>query len=317
MQAPHPNDPRYIDWLVKLAEANRAQGVIEEPRLFWDVVTLRDEDPLVTDYTGNVFENGEQFPVRLTHVVMAPRPAWGAESPFSDERLIQRVSLRLRFHDTFYMNNLLLPAPLWVNKTIAAPASVSQGSAHWILDRPVILSARDTLSVEVQPETNALDADTTYNVAVSFTGVGLLSKRPYFFGSSKQFTDANVNSTQFTPTDMKNDGTEPIAITDVGFTVDAGDQVSTNAGDVRRWRFQIRQIGNGTQRTWFFQPTGETLCPGQLLGISQGRAIVHRFPGDGMIWQPGEGVQAQAAALTSGTEGMDFLLGFAGYIAIK
>lgn len=313
-----PNDPRYIDWLVKLAEENRGKGIIEEPRLFWDIAQLRNEEPLITDFTGGVFQNGEQFPVRLTHLILAPYVGWGDEVEYNDERLAQRVGVRLRLHDTFYMNNLLLPAPIWANKVLAAPEPVSYGGAHWTLDRPVILSARDTFKIDVAPlNADALSVnDGTFMASVTATGVGLLSKRPYMLGSTKEFVGGDPRTT-FHPNDFKNDGTEPIAITDFGFNALGGSSVSSRVGDIRRWKFQVQQLGNGTGRPWFVGPDGQPLAPGQLLGLSQGRSIVHRFPGDGIVWEPGESLSAQAQALADGTQGMKYLIAFAGYIAIE
>lgn len=310
-------DPRYVDQLVRLAEENVRLGVIEEPRVYYSIVQLRSADPLATTFPPNAFVNGDQFPVRLTHLVLAAVPTFGESILFSDERLVQRVGLRLRFHDAYYQNYAFVPAPLWLNKPVAGAQAVQRGVSSWIFDRPTILSARDGLRVEVQLE-QAPDTDTSRPVGVAFTGVGLLSKRPYFVSSALDLTDANIAN--FDAADLHNDGGEPIALTDCSFMVGAQSDAEDAAGDVRFARFQVKLLGNGTQAEWFKTNAGGGLvvprCPAELLGVSTGRSLVHRFPGDGMLLEPGEGFQAEAIALDSTTEGMRFGLAAVGYIAV-
>ena len=44
------------------------------------------------------------------------------------------------------------------------------------------------------------------------------------------------------------------------------------------------------------------LIPAQLLGVLSGRAVVHKLPGDGLIWEPGEGIAVEAQGLVGGGE---------------
>lgn len=312
-------DPRYVDQLVRLAEENIRKGVIEEPRVLYGVVELASQDPLATNFPPNTFLNGDQFPVRLTHLVLAPRPVFVDDAfTFDDERLVQRVGLRLRFHDAYYQNYAFVPAPVWLNKPVGGADGAQRGVSSWILDRPTVLSARDGIRVQVQLEA-APDQATTRPVSVGFTGVGLQSKRPYFLSSTiDDIDDANIHD--FDAADLHNDGGEPIAITDCTFIVGAQSDDDDASGDVRRARFQVKLLGNGTQSEWFRTNAGSGLvvprCPGQLLGVSTGRSIVHRLPGDGILLEPGEGFTAEAQALQPDTEGMQFCIAAVGYISL-
>jgi hypothetical protein len=53
-----------------------------------------------------------------------------------------------------------------------------------------------------------------------------------------------------------------------------------------------------------------------LLGQMQGRAVVHRFPGEGLIWEPGEGIIVQGLALDAAVEGLDLAVALSGYISL-
>lgn len=316
------SDPRYVDYLVELAAQAVGKGVIEEPRLYYDQVTLRSAAPLITPFTGDVFRNGEDFDVRITHLIAAMRPDFSDPQPGAfdqDERMVQLVSLRLRFHDTYYQNEILLPVPLWANKPVTAPDSSNRGVAQWILDRPFILSARDAMRCRFSPEEQPTGDFNIRRFGTAMTGVGLLSKRPYMLSSYKEVEEAGDDT--FNPLDFKNDGTEPIAITDVSFYASGDLSGSSPVGDIRTCMFEVQGLGNGTQRPWMIGPAVQPtpalpMCPGQLLGISTGRSIVHRFPGEGVLWHPGEGVTAEAISTATASLGFEFVLGFAGYIVV-
>lgn len=321
---PSPQDPRYVDWLVKLAEKNLREGIIEEPRLYYDFAEMPSSAPFTVPFTNNVFRNGEQFPVRITHMIATIAPTFGGSpaGEFSDERLIQHVALRMRWHDTDYMSSFFMPLPLWSNKVVGGAEATQQGSTSWVLDRPLILSARDSLRVQTQL---VADADDPRNVMMAFSGIGLLSKRPYLFGSSP-ITLENDALTQIPSRGYINDGAEPVAITDLTTQVTGVLTDANPAGDARRCCWGIRQIGNGTQSDWLIGPNGappavvgNLFCPGSLLGISTGRSIVHRFPGDGIVWEPGEGIQAEIAPVSGvdDVQGCTVYLGFAGYISVQ
>ena len=324
MDTPNPRDPRYIDWLVELAKKNLQGGIIEEPRLFYDFATLPSLSPFTIQFTNNVFRNREQFPVRITHMIAAIAPTFGGSpaGTFTDERLIQHVALRMRWHDTAYMSSFFTPLPLWANKVLAGAEAIQQGSTGWVFDRPLILSARDSLRVQVQL---AADADANRNAMMGFSGVGLLSGRPYFFGSSPLTLD-DEQATQIPSRGYINDGAEPVAVTDMVTQLTGVLTDANPSGDARRAGWGLRQIGNGTQSDKLIGPAasppaafGSTLCPGSLLGISTGRSIVHRFPGDGIIWEPGEGIQAEIAPVTGvdDVQGATVYLAFAGYISVR
>lgn len=308
-----PNFERDIDWMVKLAQKNICNGIIEEPRVFYDTFQLL-ADGLVSEGQRGVFINGEQFPIRITHLSSAIRPNFQQQSGL-DERQIQRMGLRLTFHDQYYQARQFVPVPLWSNKVVAGPAPTTTAFVSKVFDRPTILSARDSLRVTVALEATPTPG-TSRPVNVTVTGVGLESGRPYFFASGVSLVDTvpRVLNTA----DFRNDGTEPIALTDMVYSCGSEDTDAVGAGDIRFLRVQVRQIGNGTQADWFIGPTSPVLaeCPASLLGITEGRAIVHRFPGDGLIWEPGEGIIVQGAALSPTSEGLNLAVAMHGYISL-
>ena len=308
-EEPHQRD---IDWMVKLASKNVCDGVIEEPRVVGDEITLLDPAK-VTRGHADVFTNGEQFPIRLTHVSMALLPDFDNNVGL-DERFIQRVGARLTFHDQFYMSRNFVPAPLWANKVVAAGDANTQGTTSHIYDRPNILSARDSLRIMVQ--LNQTPASPRL-VSCAVTGVGMLSKRPYFFSDTIEVSDQAP--TQLSTEAFRNDGTEPVAITDMSFSCGAELDDPSAEGDIRQLRVQVRQVGNGTQADWYQGPRVPSpveRCPAVLLGYGTGRSIVHRFPGDGLIWEPGEGILLDMQALDPSVVGMTAGLSLYGYIAV-
>ena len=303
---------RRIDYLVELAAKNLDNGVIEEPRAYYDVLTLLDVDQITNGAPG-VFVNGEQFPVRITQMSAAIRPDF-VNGEGLDERFIQRMGLRLTFHDQFYMSRNFVAAPLWLDKCVAAADLVTQGTSTWVFERPVILSARDSLRIEVQLEQVPASPR---RVSVSFTGTGMLSKRPYFFGDERDLS--GDGPTVLDTTRFRNDGTEPVALTDMAIHCGAEADSAVGQGDIRQLKLQVRQVGNGTQADWFQGPTGIAglnRMPGVLAGYSTGRAIVHRFPGKGLLWEPGEGITLDALALSASVETLDLALSLSGYIMV-
>ncbi|UCC73995.1 MAG: hypothetical protein JSV86_05410 [Gemmatimonadota bacterium] len=312
----NPEAQHEVDYLVRLAQKNYCDGIIEEPRLYYDSLPI-NQAGLETRGDPDVFINGEAFPVRLTHLVMAAR-VLDQNGAVIDERFVQRVGLRLTFHDQNYMNRLFTPLPLWADVPIAAGDLVGRSVAAWRFGRPPILSARDTLQVTVALE-RVPAGNATRDVTVSFTGIGLLSKRPYFFSAT--VTLANAVATVLDTARFRPDGTEPVALTDMTVHCSALSTANDPNGDVREVRVQVRQVGNGTNATWFQGPiTINPLpqAPAQLVGLRSGRSIVHKFPGDGLIWEPGEGItmamQQLDPAITSGN--IDVCIGLAGYLSV-
>lgn len=305
------------EYLIKLAEKNVCEGIIEEPRFFYDSIGV-DNTGLVTPGNEDVFRNGEQFPVRLTHMVAAIR---GEElaSPVAlvNERMIQRTGLRLTFHDQYYMNREFVPIPLWVNKVVAAGDTVTTAVASWFFARPLILSTRDSLRVSVALEdTPTVDR----RVVVCFTGVGIQSKRPYFFSSDVVLT--TTASTILSTDRFRNDGAEPIVLTDMTVSCgadNAGLATDDPQGDIRRFRVNVRQLGNGTGADWGTGPVGANVlaeCPAPLFGVTSGRAAVHEFP-EPLLWEPGEGITVETQQV-GGTVTANTVLaiGLFGYLSL-
>lgn len=309
---------RDIDYLVALASKNIREGIIEEPRVYYDTFVLQ-ADQIETPSKPDIFINGEQFPVVITHMAAAIRPDYtqAVPNPTLDERYIQRMGLRLTFHDQYYQSRDFVPLPLWLNKVVAAGDLVTEGTSAWTLDRPFVLSARDSMRVTVALEAPNDDLNDTRRATVSFTGTGMLSKRPYFLSQSVELSDTTpvVLPTQ----GFRNDGAEPVAITDMAVHLSGETNAASAQGDIRRVRVNVRQIGNGTQADWMEGPTVPAPlneCPASLLGVTSGRALIHRFPGKGLLWEPGEGVTMDAVALDPSV--VDFELGVAllGYISV-
>jgi hypothetical protein len=299
--------------LVQLAQGNLELGVLHEPRAFYDVITL-DPDGNITPGHAEVFKNGEQFPIRLTHLTAALNFQDNEEDPQAvDEREIQRVGMRMRFHDQWYMNPQFLPIPLWGNKVVAAAPQVSVGTSAWQFDVPFILSSRDTMRVEVQlGET----PDSPRQVSVTFTGIGLLSGRPYLLSAT---TEIDSDTATVVPTtNFRNDGSEPIIVAEGTVNVSAPVDDQDPTGDIRQVSVQVRQIGNGTNADWFQGPQniGADRMPGPLWGVRSGRAVVHTFPGDGLLWEPGEGISLDLQGLTNTPPNVDVHIALNGYITI-
>lgn len=317
-------DERNIDRLVKLAAKNVTSGIIEEPRVYFDVLTLEQPQTrgLDAQLPGPVsvgdpdaFINREQFPVRITHA--SAQLLWkDVEGTIVglDERGIQGAGMVLRHHDEYYMSSNFQPIPMWATEHVALSPAVTMTTSTWELPRPVILSARDSLRVEasvVLDLANYFPQGQTPSeilASVAFTGTGLLSGRPYFFGAQVTLPATPGTVRLFDPTKLRNTGAEPVALTNMtisqpGFTLTEDEGAETFiAGNIRLVDVQIRQQGNGTNADWFRGPsipTQRPRCPAGLLGYHGGRSVVHRFPGDGLIWEPGDGVTLQLRALVN------------------
>lgn len=303
---------RDIDHLIKLAAENIDHGVIEEPRFYFDQITLQS---ILSKNDPDAFINKEEFPVRITHALFGLRTYDDGTIP--EERLLQKAGVRMVFHDQYYQSRAFAPVPMWVTEVTAGAPALSQGFSTYTFDRPVILSARDSLRVQVALES---DPDGSQRVSVAVHGVGLQSKRPYFFSS---FRDLNNTTPIVLPQgDFRNDGAEPVALTDLVIATSAPTGDFVGAGDIRTVRLQVAQLGNGTGRNWcgtpILQSSGATIpqMPAHLWGMSQGRAVVHRFPGQGLLWEPNEGVTMEAVALDTDAADEDLLICLAGYISL-
>lgn len=300
--------------LVQLAQGNLETGILHEPRAFYDVIAL-NPDGEITPGHAEVFKNGEQFPIRLTHMTAAINFEDNEDDPQPiDERDIQRIGLRMRFHNQWYMNQDFLPVPIWGNKVVATSPQVSVGTSAWRFDVPYILSARDTMTIDVA--LGQMPASPR-QATVTFTGIGMLSGRPYLLSSTIEL-DSTVK-TKMPTTSFRNDGSEPIIISEGTVNVSAPADDPDPTGDIRQLSLQVRQIGNGTNADWFQGPInvlGADLMPATLWGVRSGRAVVHQFPGDGLIWEPGEGIDMQIAGLTADPPNVNLNIGLTGYITI-
>lgn len=329
---------RNIDRLVKLAAKNIDKGVIEEPRVYYDVITLAQppEGSLPGDVSvgdPDAFINREQFPVRITH--LSAQLLWKSVDGTVvglDESKIQGAGLTLRHHDEYYMSPQFLPVPQWANAYVALSPAITMSSVTWEFPAPVILSARDSLRVEVATVLYLQDVS-GIQASVAFTGTGLLSGRPYFFGASVELPNEVGMKRLFNPSQLRNNGAEPVAITNMtlsqpGFTVtDEEGAQQYIGGNVRLLDVQIRQQGNGTNADWFrgpVIPVARPRCPAGLLGFNGGRSVVHRFPGDGLIWEPGDGIVPQLRAIVENLQESadevdvmpDIALSLMGYVSI-
>jgi len=327
------NTPEYEAYLIRLAETNIANGVIEEPRLFTERLRTTDTSGPVNGDPA-VFMNGEKFPVRILYMSMnvvgiEGQQAVGAAGGFLGENYAQGVGLRLRFHDQFYMRPEFAPLGNWgtqINASSDANNLFTSSHKTW---RPVVLSARDSLEVRARAVPGLFLAgglepsnDEPWRVTATATGVGIFSKRPYFLSSTLNLEDLTVR--QFDGLDFKNDGAEPILITDVTYSAIQDRLVAPNTSAISvapLVEVGCRQIGNGTNASWVVNGPGQpNLAPIPNWGTYSGRALIHRFPGQGLIWEPGEGIDLSVTNLgyaLSNPCTIDTTISLVGYIAIQ
>lgn len=326
----------YAAYMQLLAETNPTAGVLYEPRAYFNFFTLDDLQEV--HGAPEVFRNGEDFPIFITHLTASTSYLnQGATGPTLDERLIQRVGLYLNFHDQYYMNApqqlggsgadaviQAAPIPTWANVPTGGPEVLTRGTSSWRFAKGCILSTRDTLKVRARLYSVPAAA---VPVTVSFTGVGLISRQPYFFSGTVQ--PDSLGWVDFDVTNFANDGAEPVILTDMVVQVQADIESVDPTGDSRRVYISVRQIGNGTGADWFRGPINvqtpgilnnllpSDALPAVLFGVKQGRAVVHQFP-QPLVWEPGEGITAtmQALIASAGTT-VNVNLGLLGYIAVQ
>jgi hypothetical protein len=325
------SQPQDIDYLVQLAQTRLDKGITHEPRGYFDVIALELDDGtgLVTNGAPDIFRNSDNYPVKITHATFAVG-YFDQAGNVDNVRNTQLIGVNMRFHDQFYMNPTHTLVPAWANKPVNSLDRVSFGASAWRFDNgrwvddngggSFVLSARDSLEVVAD-----LIGNPTYppiEATVTFTGFGIMSHRPYLLTSSDTFT-AEGQPVTFATNDYRNDGGEPIVITDMTTHIsnDQGDGSTDAMGDSRRLRVNVRQIGNGTNRQWFqgpaFGPPAIAACPTPLLGITSGRAVVHEFPNP-LTWEPGEGISLSAQSNNPAATDPDSYLnvGLFGYVMI-
>jgi hypothetical protein len=208
------------------------------------------------------------------------------------------VGVKLVYHGQEYMARDFAVAPLWLNKVVAAPPAVAfSQSAHRFFE-PWLLTARDTMRVQVQLLSTPGSA---VRASVSMTGFGLDSRRPYF--KSADISLANTTLATLDPSLFRNDGDEPIVMTDMTAHLSGEQNANDPQGDIRFLRVQINQVGNGTNSEWFKHSTAAgtpALMLAQNIGTMSGNVIVHELDKETpFYWEPGEGLNVQVQALTS------------------
>lgn len=304
--------------LALFREPKLSEGVIFEPRGYFDVLRLSSSQlQSIVPGDGGSFYNGEQFPVRICYLTAA------IQTLAADERLLQRVGMRIRYHDAYYMAREPALLPLWSNSLASIPDIITPGTSVWDFEYPFILGQRDSLRVQVQDVEDT--GQFSRSVSVGFHGVGTKSKRPYFFSQPEPLlvTDNGIHTID--TTGYRNDGSEPVAVT--GMAVESGSIVGAAdpTGDSRAFVVQVRQIGNGTNRDWFQGPQSTTPwnvrgLPAAIAGVTGGRALVHKLPDPGFLLMPGDGFiidMEQFDFPTSPPTVLDVAVGAFGTIAVK
>lgn len=324
----------YSAYMQLLAKTNPTSGVLFEPRAYFNFFQMDGTQEV--HGAPEVFRNGEDFPVIITHLTASLSYRNQANNAVLDERLLQRIGAYLNFHDQYYMNapqqlggagsNSIIqaaPIPTWSNVPSGGPEVLTRGTSSWRFDKGCILSARDTLAVRVRLYSVPSAA---VPVSVSFTGMGLISRQPYFFTGTVQ--PAGIAWVDFDRTNFANDGSEPVLLTDMVVQVQASIDSVDPTGDSRRAYVSVRQIGNGTGADWFRGPVNITTpgvgdlvpndaMPAVLLGQKSGRALVHQFP-QPLIWEPGDGINAVTQAFDATTgDTCNVNLGLLGFIAVQ
>lgn len=309
----------------EIAMRNAQSGVIEEPRAYYDVISVPNDGTLGFGHPG-AFANGEAHPVRITHLTaaMALYTTKASSPALVDERYIQHVGLSLKSHDTFYLSEQPSPLSAWSNEATACADRPSMNNNVWRFERPYIFSPKDTLQVRVSrasPSGTTVGASGT--VGVTFAGIGLLSQRPYMFGGSLSVSGATWttnNYRYFSPEGLRNEGTEPIAIYEMSHGLTAGGN-DTYPG-VYSYNINVRGVGKATNAWWFSSSMAPGYsypdCPGALLGPHVGRAVVHKLPNDGFVWNPADEVSVQIRQFGSIVENETarVMIGLLGYTAV-
>jgi len=335
--------PSFKDTIAFARKNPERTGKIIEPRFWFDsYTTLGNTDPAA-------FTNGEQFPVRLTHIVTSIPPfilsdETGTGLFLPNLNSCQGATMHTRYHDEFYQSDIPLRLSSWSNTQIAPPTPYVNTVATHRFAQPVVLKERDHLRVvfgnrfgwsqignpldpeapiaalpfdalvtesEFIPFNNPTYEEAYYPIGpwVSFTGVGMESGRPYFFGGQAMFAqtsgvDAQTDTATISPiwtvdpTLLTNAGGEAVALTEMtvslpGLPVKGDDAAGRFYAlyDLRLWDVQVRQVGSGTQADWFSGAQHPVLVPRMrcsLLGTDLNSEVVHKLPGEGITLNPAQ-----------------------------
>jgi hypothetical protein len=307
-------DQSDLSRIIVTAKANICTGVFSEPRWYYDEITVPDNQTIGVS-NPDAFKNGEAFPVKITHVLMSTR-VLNAAAVVTDERLIQRIGVKLVFHGQEYMaGREFAVAPLWLNRPVAAPNSISFGqSAHHFFD-PWLLTARDTMRVQVQLV--AVSGSGVRTAEVAFSGFGLDSRRPYWKSADVDLNDLVIHTLDSAL--YRNDGDEPIVMTDMSATLSADSLTNNPQGDISILRVQVNQVGNGTQSEWFKHASSgapSNLMLAQQLGTMSGRIVVHELDSP-IYFEPGEGLSVQTQLLVANQGAPVLAIALAGTILVS
>ncbi len=336
-------NPSTNELVTFLAAKNVFDGILFEPRLkvqLFDFSAVDQVRPLASD--DAVMINAEQYPVRITHIVAAIRDQGPdiINGASSDERLVQRIGLRIRAHDTYYMNDQYVNLPLWATERVAASDVVTRSLSSMKLSygkqkrdasggiagrAGTFMGDRDAFEVKLALE-YPVDEETeeSITVQVAFHGVGAISRRPKHLTGEFTFLPKDGTATRTIPIESyRNDGTEPLEITNVTVQVSAPDGTASSnpVGNIRRVRMSIRQDGNGTNQRWT-TTTAESvsLVPASLWGVNVGRAIIHELPKNdddypGWLWDPNQGLTLEV--LPNPSVRCAVYVGLYGHIVVK
>lgn len=297
----------HIEILQRKAVCN---GLMYEPRILFDQFDFDGTNQIAFSHP-DVFVNTERWPLHITHMLSSM-----LYHDDQDERLIQRYGLRFVGHDTYYIN----PGapdypliPLYHNVVSAASDIVTMSQSTWDFMYPVEMGRRDVFQVEVQLIVASV---TPSRIAVTFHGLGMLSRQPKLLSGYIDLTDTSpgVIDTDF----YRNDGLEPLFITKVTANIQPPAGQSDPTGNIRNVRLRIKQNGNGTQQWWSRGPiitSPNDRAPEPLWGVTTGRAVVHKIPGGGWRWASGEGVNAQVQAFNTQLA-ESVLVGLIGYVEV-
>lgn len=303
-----------------------ATGRKYEPRCYFqEYVFATDQELSFPDTTA--WRNGEQFPVVITHITAAMR----GNRNRSDEQypqqgspwLINDYSMRIESHDTAYMSSSYLPLPTWHNVRNAASDVFGASTSSWIFDKPMILGNRSSFKVQVRLERPPIDFEggaTSRSCSVKFDAIGVNTGRPYTLGDALTL-DSDSTGT-FKSSRLQNVVGEPLRV--IGCAFSLGSEAPGFMADITQLRCRISVDGTGTSQSWTYgggqPPFPHEYVPVSLLGITSGICVCHRVPGNGWIWEPGQGVDPtvkydQLATRPRETEEA-VMIGFIGYTVI-
>lgn len=321
-------DDRIKDEIYLQAKQNVCDGVLYEPRMYCDIFRLTAQTAVAG--SPDVFRNGEENPVRITNMMAAIRST-SVSSP-SDDRRIQRVGVRLRDHDDWYMSPEFVPMPHLHNVVTAPVDTMAQNVASWTFERPVLMAKRDAFEVKIALDAAIPSSDGTAQIAVAFHGVGALSRKPKQLTGYVEYENADGTRLKTIPTDYyRNRGSEPLEINMIVISAGPGSTASAPIGTIRNTRLSVRQIGSGTLTRWTICPVTsvptnpliDQTIPAVLWGQSVGRCLIHRFPDasngqPGWLWYPNQGLQPELQSLVDlDDETLEVYFAMSGYAIIQ